>query len=459
MKLASPTSQFESFESELIRRFFHPKSFFYLCFINQIELLAQSESEISNAAAVNTINRLVTNLVSARDAYAEWKQLVRQPGLEELHLVLSGKIIWLNSQKFAGEELRHAIEAVAQDLIDKFLQLFRQENTRRILMDFPESEVAVSEFPSEFFQPAEYPERDVAEAEPDQERDDFATIADELPVIDPTDDFLDPPISAESKPAEADTTIEFDGISFIEGMEKHELAEVPPEPISAEAANPPEIQTPENLLYEQFKSESILAIQLIIEKYQYIRASEPAEKRFRLLRKKLPELIALSMIQGNDTIEYLSLKLLNLIPVLEKSENRIQKAYFELAEDALKFMLNWLNGAVSEADIHDKFFEIQSFTEAMKEVPPKENADKVAPEIEVEPRFSERASEECERTSGGKGTVEAIDWPEKEAAEEIIDAEELIFDLVTGDSSEIAEGEFGISEKNAPEICQKRQKM
>lgn len=356
MDLDTPKSQMQQFEAELVRRFFHPKSYFYLCFSNQIESLTNSESESDATTAVNLINRLVTNLVSAGDAYAEWMQLVRQPGLEELQLLLSGKIIWLSQQSLNGAELKPAIDTIASALFIKILELVRQSESRQVILNFLEGELALNDFvPSD-------------EVQDNPETDEFARLPVQNDITEiftddsPTDKtpayfFDDAPAATPEPEIFATDQIEMDVTPPIE-------PKLIPESNLGEPEACPVIPTDENQLFSQFRAEAAAVIQTLISKIMAA-GEHSVENHFRALQAGLTELNELAMIQGFDILENLSFKLISLIPEAQKSGSRLQRALGEVCEDTLHFMLNWLNGSVSETEIREKFNELRVFAEAI----------------------------------------------------------------------------------------------
>lgn len=450
MNVNPPTSKMENFESELIRRFFHPKSYFYYCLSNRIESLAHSASETSAATAVNTINRLVTNLVSAGDAYAEWKQLVRQPGLEALHLFLSEKIVWLSRQNFSGEALRQAIDSVATALFEKLTEMLQQESSKQKIDDFLEGDLSLLDAPFDLSQ-EEFPEDSQAAGETDKvASEDFSEIlTDELGDVESPGDSV--PESASNESEDSTDSPDIDTESLFEAEAPSRTGSVSPEIESSDETEIQEkSQNAENALFSRFKEMSLAEIDAIIQQLDSIEPPEQIRKRFRLFQVKLNELKSLSMIQGYEIVEDFATKLLQLMPTLENSSSNHKQAYLELAKDTLHLMLNWLNDSTPEAQIRAQFQKITDFNTSVPLIDSSEKKTKKTRSTESEPGAN--ASEKKIEAPPDPVTPQKLVWPEESASEENFDVGELLIDSFAENSSD---SQTDFSESSQENISEK----
>lgn len=130
MKNEPPPSPAEQFEAELVRRFFHPQSYFYQC-LN--EYLAGGDNSLfhhENKKMPVILTDFFMKLTREEDAYIAWQRLVRQKSFESAGQFLSKRIYWLWDKKPAGEQLKQSIRNISLDFIKIFSSLLQEKNAR-----------------------------------------------------------------------------------------------------------------------------------------------------------------------------------------------------------------------------------------------------------------------------------------------------------------------------------------
>ena len=160
----------EGFETELIDRFFNPKSYFLTRFLNAMR---ERESAESNPLDVVAVGLIVDQIIAAEDKKAVLESLDRFPTFRRYHEQLRQGIEFLQNGRLNTQQMMDVVGALAVSLADSLLELVQEEASRDELLNMlgiapetPAPSVAPETVPEEAEEPAVEEQPVQAEEEP-----------------------------------------------------------------------------------------------------------------------------------------------------------------------------------------------------------------------------------------------------------------------------------------------------
>ncbi|RMD98371.1 MAG: hypothetical protein D6814_07700, partial [Calditrichaeota bacterium] len=134
----------DQFRKELIRRFFHPKSYFFLCLSTQLQ-------DISNIAKDVTeddyfiIGQLMQHLIDADDPSEELKKLQVLDRFNDFHFTLQEALNHLHQPGLAPEDMKQTIEGLANDFVEVTIDVIHDAVQKKRLIHIITQETPSSE--------------------------------------------------------------------------------------------------------------------------------------------------------------------------------------------------------------------------------------------------------------------------------------------------------------------------
>ncbi|MCG8605043.1 hypothetical protein MJD09_08605 [bacterium] len=130
----------EQFEEELIKRFFHPKSYFYCCIKQEIDALVKSPDR-SNSREYELFDEVVEKIVSSEDKEHDLGILETIEGFGQLRQRLEDGIRSLRHTQQDRDGMKIEIENLAQSLIKVGVQALFDEKTKIKIQAFLNSQI------------------------------------------------------------------------------------------------------------------------------------------------------------------------------------------------------------------------------------------------------------------------------------------------------------------------------
>lgn len=117
----------EEFQAELIKRFFHPKSFFFRCINHQLENLLNNSSATSEAYLI--MGAFLDKLTSSENKIEFLQRLSKVSGFAEYLNQLNAGVRQLRDAELDAERMKIKIEELAQNLFQTALQALNDPNS------------------------------------------------------------------------------------------------------------------------------------------------------------------------------------------------------------------------------------------------------------------------------------------------------------------------------------------
>jgi hypothetical protein len=150
----------EQFHGELIKRFFHPKSYFYRCIKQEIDALVKSPDPL-NGTEYELFDEVVEKIVSSEDKEADLGVLEQIEGFGQVRERLEDGIRYLRENQLGSDRMKIEIENLAQSLIKVGVQALFDDNAKTKIQAFLNSQI-IPELDSDHtgWQPESQPELD-----------------------------------------------------------------------------------------------------------------------------------------------------------------------------------------------------------------------------------------------------------------------------------------------------------
>lgn len=178
--------EFANFRSELIRRFFNPQSYFFLCVSTQLENASSIELDLTEDDYL-LVGQVMDRLVRCDDLQEMLAKLATLPRFQDFEEHLEEGVVELRDSGQSPEDVKHAIESMAHVLVDSLIDILHSPEPRAQLAHLI-SDPASGTMHSDTI--------DINEAVVDQ----LFSAADSAPV--PEDEAIDSPASTPPIPLE-----------------------------------------------------------------------------------------------------------------------------------------------------------------------------------------------------------------------------------------------------------------
>lgn len=172
-----------AFDQELIKRFFHPKSYFFYCVSHHLNHLLDESSDVVNEDYLYFGN-LMDRLVAAQDKIAELEALAEIPKFADFYAMVKQTVTYLRETDLHSEQMKIEIERLARGLVATSLECIHDREGRRRVEQYlgisreetpgaerrPGPEPADAQSKADFASPTLAPEADVRpdDLEPEQ---------------------------------------------------------------------------------------------------------------------------------------------------------------------------------------------------------------------------------------------------------------------------------------------------
>ncbi|HEX9653094.1 MAG TPA: hypothetical protein VGA99_05245 [bacterium] len=314
----------QEFQNELIKRFFHPKSYFFRCINHELESLLDGKSN-SNSDAYLIFGSLLDKLVASENKIEFLQTIARIDGFEDYLRLLNEGVQQLRDSELDCERMKIKIEGLAQQLFQSAMLALSAANTKAKVknllglesvdmpLDFNLDEVAAKEN-------LEPPLNSQAEAEP--------LTLDELPgLMEEETDFLLNLDAGRDADSEGGCESEFPDRGGSDNF------------CDSRPATPSYITSEPASVIAVFEKQ--LRTQLD-EWHQLLTGDVVQVATWQSVEKILDDIAAISMIYGFEAFEQLAMKSRKVIPVvlanIDEFSEAAQKLMFEVRED-LVFLL------------------------------------------------------------------------------------------------------------------------
>ena len=309
-------SRTDAFEAELIRRFFNPKSYFFLSL--NVRLISEIKT-LSNATREDPfqlINRLVSKLLVSPDPFALWQNLIELRGMKKVGEFFLVQINWLRDEKLLGDNLKNAIEKMAQEFVDVLHKTLLDEPVRKEIENFLGPVIVKSGKKSN------------------------KRSADAIPEMEPEVDVLAASMESTS-----------------------------PNYLDEDFATP---------LFAHFRQEVNEIIRRINEYTAAFRENRANTRIFKGIQKQFTDLKDLAMIQGLELVEELSFKILNIIRLVADLHLQGDKHFYELVREATTILDLYLSSSLNEADVRKIMNKIHGLKDTLNKSQPRIKAAPVS---------------------------------------------------------------------------------
>lgn len=125
------TSDFATFKEEIVQRFFHPKSFFFLCLSTHLQDTSSIATDITEEDYL-IIGQLMQSLVEAPSASTFLEELSRLERFADFSHHLNEGLRHLRENALTPEDIKHTIEGLANDFVESLIDVIHSadENAR-----------------------------------------------------------------------------------------------------------------------------------------------------------------------------------------------------------------------------------------------------------------------------------------------------------------------------------------
>ncbi|MFQ5864156.1 MAG: hypothetical protein ACE5IW_02895 [bacterium] len=125
----------DSFYQELIRRFFHPNSYFHHCVNHHLNKLIQSKENFNNEDHLLFCN-LLDHLVAAENKVEELLRISAINGFHNFLENLNNKVEYLRDSDLTPEQLKIEIEGLAQSMIKTAMSALQHHDSKEKLKEY-----------------------------------------------------------------------------------------------------------------------------------------------------------------------------------------------------------------------------------------------------------------------------------------------------------------------------------
>ena len=267
------------FETELIDRFFNPKSYFLNRFLN---VLREKETKNSDPVQMVAVGLIVDQIIASEDKQRIMADLDRFPAFRRYHEQLQSGIQFLKNGRLTTQQMMDIVGALGTSLAEALLEIVQDEESRDGLLE-------------------------------------MAGVAPEKP-----------PVPAQEAAAEAAETPS----EHVPAAELPEwAAELQPEPAKEE-----EIPEPEEAPWSFFKSDIDEKLHLLEKHLEHFARHPHDWAVFRKIKDDFRDLRDWSMIQGEEGIEAISHKILRLFEAVYARGPEHRARILPILYDALETM-------------------------------------------------------------------------------------------------------------------------
>ena len=369
----SKGSSYRQFRHELIKRFFHPKSYFFLCLSTQLQDISNVATDVTEEDYL-LIGQVMQHLIDAANPEELLDRFKTLERFSDFHRTLEDSIHHLHQPGLSPEEMKQTIESLANDFVEVLIDVIHDPVEKNRFMGLLKQESgteAAAEARAE--DPLKIDE--INESVVDEIKDRAETIPqtpenthEEAPPVQQTDLTLqedqisreDLPLPVEPEHSEA-LPVD-DSAPLTLDMEETEAEPVVEEPPPVPAAPPPEnvqehsgsgnefFQPPETNLKEsdsschdslaeplslsgKFSQEAerdIAELEALIAK---LKPEEPNRGTLQKLKKRFLDLREAGMIHGFSDFEDVSRKGQMLTERLLKSSSPLSLSFIRLYQD------------------------------------------------------------------------------------------------------------------------------
>ncbi|MFQ5823772.1 MAG: hypothetical protein ACE5JB_06935 [bacterium] len=127
----------DEFYQELIRRFFHPNSYFYHCISHHLDRIIQS-NENSNNENYLLFGSFLDSLVTSENKVQELLRLTAIGGFHKFIENLTTGVSYLRDSDLTPEQMKIEIESLAQSMVKIALDALQHQDTREKLKEYLE---------------------------------------------------------------------------------------------------------------------------------------------------------------------------------------------------------------------------------------------------------------------------------------------------------------------------------
>jgi hypothetical protein len=332
----------DDFRKELIRRFFNPQSYFFLCVSKQLQNVPSIAKDI-NEDDYLLIGQVLEELVQAGDVSGKLELLSKLRRFQDFCEYLEEGVLQLRELEPSPETMKQTIQGMAHFMVDTLIDILHEAESREQLVeligkrnllpsadrvDINESLVdnLYTRTAAEEQQPMMPTEEDIAspfqqdidsDVEEEQFDDDWR-LRTERPVANEPPTAQVEPVGEDVAPATGEVTEDF---SFGLQDEVKAPLETAPPAISSNPATPAEEQPADlrfrepQAMHDHANRQILGIIKQVLEEFSEADKRSAKKTRWPQLRKLLQSLRETAMINGLEEVEELAFKGWRLLDV------------------------------------------------------------------------------------------------------------------------------------------------
>ncbi len=332
----------DDFRKELIRRFFNPQSYFFLCVSKQLQNVPSIAQDLHDDDYL-LIGQVLEELVQAGDVIEKLERLSMLKRFQDFCEYLEEGVLQLRELEPSPENMKQTIQGMAHFMVDTLIDILHETESRQQLVEIigkrnsasPIDRVDINESLVEnlYTRAAveeEHPvmltdedlaspfQQDFDDVIDDKQPDDDLHLQTELPFVN-----KQPPAQAEPIRGDVASTINDASDDFSFSLRDEEVLSQAPTPpvISSNKPGPPE-ERPAGLrsrepqaMHENANRQILGIIKQVVDEFSEADKSSTKKTRWALLRKLLQSLREIAMINGLEEVEGLAFKGWRLLEV------------------------------------------------------------------------------------------------------------------------------------------------
>jgi len=132
MNKPSERNSQDNFQQELINRFFNPQSYFLYSFINELK---NQESTLQHPSHVAIVGLLIDEIINAQDKVGLLEELSQINSFREFYSFLSGKIEFLCTTQLTTSQMMETIRALSSRMVKTLCHMIEDEEAYRKLTE------------------------------------------------------------------------------------------------------------------------------------------------------------------------------------------------------------------------------------------------------------------------------------------------------------------------------------
>ena len=135
MRVEGNFTQSEQFYEELIKKFFHTKSYFYYCLKNFLNSNSSLKKQLDNSTS-EIISQLIEFLVKVKDPIHEIKEISNAQKFKDFYKQIKNKLSQINLANLDNTQTKNIIHDLALTTLEDLVEVFSDENNRFILQSY-----------------------------------------------------------------------------------------------------------------------------------------------------------------------------------------------------------------------------------------------------------------------------------------------------------------------------------